>query len=115
MTNSRKITSIIYFQQSIASPSPAEAGDGAQVVIWGTDVVVSECKSKFKRFIVRFIDPETDLDERSEGIDPEEPLYLQKLKEVGFCCFIGQSHLECEKTDNLLDDNGYWLLNNAKK
>jgi len=68
-------------------PSPAVPGSdesGPQLVIWGTDVVVSTCKTKFKRFILMFIDYETEMDERTEDINSQEPLYLQKLKEVGF-------------------------------
>lgn len=54
----------------------------AQLVIWGTDVVVNHCKAKFKRFILSFMDSDTDIDERYDGINVEEPFYLQKLKEV---------------------------------
>ncbi|XP_072013660.1 DNA replication licensing factor mcm4-A-like [Amphiura filiformis] len=50
-----------------------------QLVIWGTDVVVSEAKERFCRFLNRFIDPEAD---ENEGINPDEPLYLQKLDEI---------------------------------
>ena len=57
----------------------SEQPGGPQLVIWGTNVVVSEAKDKFTRFILRFIDPET---EEADGIDPNEPLYLQKLDEV---------------------------------
>ncbi|XP_071480497.1 DNA replication licensing factor mcm4-A-like [Diadema antillarum] len=52
---------------------------GQQMVIWGTNVVVTETKEKFTRFIERFIDPEAD---PAEGINPHEPLYLQKLEEI---------------------------------
>ncbi|KAK6643233.1 hypothetical protein RUM43_004738 [Polyplax serrata] len=54
----------------------------AQLVIWGTDVVVNHCKAKFKRFILSFMDSDTDIDERYDGINVEEPFYLQKLKEI---------------------------------
>lgn len=54
---------------------------GQQMVIWGTNVVVTETKDKFQRFVERFIDHEAD---PSEGINPHEPLYLQKLEEVFF-------------------------------
>ncbi|XP_046387076.1 DNA replication licensing factor MCM4 [Ischnura elegans] len=56
--------------------------DGPQLVVWGTDVVVSRCKEKFKRFIMRFVDPSAEEDERTEVMDENEPLYLQKLKEI---------------------------------
>lgn len=54
----------------------------AQLVIWGTDVVVSQCKRKFKMFILSFRHLETDIDERHDGIDAGELFYLQKLREV---------------------------------
>lgn len=53
-----------------------------QLVIWGTNVVVNQCKEKFKRFVKTFVDPDAELDERMEGMDVNEPLYLQKLEEV---------------------------------
>lgn len=55
---------------------------GAQLVIWGTNVVVNECKTKFKRFMQRYIDPDIANDEISEGINLNEPLYMQKLDEI---------------------------------
>lgn len=54
----------------------------AQLLVWGTNVVVSECKAKFKNFLMRYIDPEIDQDEVEEGMNLNEPLYLQKLDEV---------------------------------
>ncbi|XP_050720890.1 DNA replication licensing factor MCM4-like [Eriocheir sinensis] len=53
-----------------------------QLVIWGTDVVVSECKDKFKAFVQTFVDPDAEDDERCEGMNANEPLYLQKLEEI---------------------------------
>nr|CAD7591375.1 unnamed protein product [Timema genevievae] len=55
---------------------------GPQLVIWGTNVVVSQCKEKFKRFVSRFIDPDAEEDERTETMDVNEPLYMQKLEEI---------------------------------
>lgn len=64
-------------------PSTEEDNNGdAQLVIWGTDVIVSHCKKKFKKFIISFMQCYTDIDERCEGINTEEPFYLQKLREV---------------------------------
>uniref|UniRef100_A0A0B7ABH6 MCM N-terminal domain-containing protein n=1 Tax=Arion vulgaris TaxID=1028688 RepID=A0A0B7ABH6_9EUPU len=37
---------------------------GSQLVIWGTDVVVSHCKEKFNRFISRYVDVSMADDER---------------------------------------------------
>lgn len=57
------------------------AGEPA-LVIWGTNVVVSQCKMKFKNFLMRYIDPDAEQDEISENIDVNEPLYMQKLEEI---------------------------------
>ena len=51
-----------------------------KLVIWGTDVVVSDTKEKFKGFITEFMIDE--LDEMSDEFDPVRPLYMQKLEEV---------------------------------
>lgn len=57
----------------------SDQGTGPQLVVWGTDIVVSEAKAKFQHFLQRFIDlngvPE-------DGIDLNEPLYMQRLDEV---------------------------------
>lgn len=58
------------------------AATGTQLVIWGTDVVVSQCKDKFVRFVSRFIDQSVDEDERFDGMDVREPYYLQRLDEI---------------------------------
>lgn len=60
----------------------SESSQAPQLVVWGTNVVVSQCKSKFKSFIMRFIDPSAEQDEISENIDVNQPLYLQKLEEI---------------------------------
>lgn len=70
----------------IQEESQASAGDipssGPRLVVWGTNVVVTECMSKFKQFILRYIDPNAAQDELTEGINLNEPLYMQKLEEV---------------------------------
>ena len=66
----------------MTSEIASEANAGPQLVIWGTDVVVDHCKTKFRKFIQQFVDPNVDTDERFEGIDPNEPLYMQRLEEV---------------------------------
>jgi len=63
----------------------AAASHAPQLVIWGTDVDVSRCKEKFKRFLERYIDPSIEQDERFDGMDVEEPVYLQRLEEVCVC------------------------------
>lgn len=52
------------------------------LVIWGTNVSVSQCKEKFKQFILRFIDTSAEDDERTDDMNVNEPLYLQKLEEI---------------------------------
>lgn len=62
---------------------PPSASDPAQqIVIWGTDVNVAQCKDKFKQFILRYIDPNLADDEMNEGMNADEPVYLQKLHEI---------------------------------
>lgn len=52
------------------------------LVIWGTDVSVAVCKTKFKKFIQSFVDAEAADDERTEGFDPSSPIYMQKLEQI---------------------------------
>lgn len=49
----------------------SEAGGGARVVIWGTDVVVSETQEQFRRFVTQYTEEE-------EG----ESYYIQRLEEL---------------------------------
>lgn len=65
----------------------SEADAGPNFVIWGTNVVVSKCKQKFKRFIEEFVEESPAEDEMSEEIDRTLPLYMQKLEEVRFIHF----------------------------
>lgn len=60
----------------------SEADTGPELVIWGTNVVVSKCKRRFKRFIEEFVDETPAEDEVTEEIDLSAPLYVQKLEEV---------------------------------
>ncbi|KAF0303812.1 DNA replication licensing factor MCM4 [Amphibalanus amphitrite] len=62
-----------------AAPTPVP--QGPQLVIWGTDVVVSTCKEKFRRFLETFVDA-VEEDERVENMDESGPLYMQKLREI---------------------------------
>ncbi|XP_053675377.1 DNA replication licensing factor MCM4 [Anopheles nili] len=70
----------------IREESQPSAGDiassGPRLVVWGTNVVVTECMSKFKQFIMRYIDPNAAQDELTEGINLNDPLYMQKLDEI---------------------------------
>jgi DNA replication licensing factor MCM4 len=45
-------------------------------------VVVSKFKEKLKKFVLQFVDPNAEEDERMEDMNMNEPLYLQKLHEV---------------------------------
>jgi len=58
------------------------APTGPQLVVWGTDVVVSQCKEQFVKFMERYIDRNVASDEKFEGMDMDEPIYMQKLEEV---------------------------------
>ena len=55
---------------------------GPHLVVWGTNVVISQCKEQFKLFFQRFIDPDAENDELPENMNLSEPLYLQKLEEI---------------------------------
>ncbi|KAK7498073.1 hypothetical protein BaRGS_00010661 [Batillaria attramentaria] len=65
-----------------SEPGSEATAAGTQLVIWGTDVVVSQCKDKFVRFVSRFIDQSIDEDEQFDGMDIREPYYLQRLDEI---------------------------------
>ena len=72
----------------LSTPQPTDTTEGAptseaaepKLVIWGTDVVVSETKEKFKSFLTEFTIDE--LDEMNDDFDPTQPLYMQKIEEV---------------------------------
>lgn len=65
-----------------------EGSTGPQLVIWGTDVVVSACKSKFRQFIVNFMP--TDAENIAENMNITEPFYLQDLQQVCFLQFLSR-------------------------
>lgn len=60
----------------------SETNAGPQQIIWGTDVVIAECKNKFKLFLQEFVETQIEVDELMETVDFERPLYIQKLEEV---------------------------------
>ena len=66
----------------ITSDITSDPNAGPQLVIWGTDVVVSQCKEKFRRFISKYLDKNVAGDEQFDGMDINEPYYLQRLEEV---------------------------------
>ena len=62
---------------------PSENSESAPtMVIWGTDVSVNQCKTKFKKFISTFVETESADDEKFVGMDPSAPFYLQRLEEI---------------------------------
>nr|XP_022904084.1 DNA replication licensing factor MCM4 [Onthophagus taurus] len=63
-------------------PESQESDTAPQLVIWGTNVSVAQCKKQFKQFILRYIDLNADDDERTETMNMEEPMYMQKLEEI---------------------------------
>ncbi|XP_058462166.1 DNA replication licensing factor MCM4 [Malaya genurostris] len=67
-----------------SQPSETDSATPNQprLVVWGTNVVVSECLKKFKDFLLRYIDPDADQDEISEGMNLNEPLYIQKMEDI---------------------------------
>ena len=53
------------------APSENSTDAMSNLVIWGTDVSVATCKTKFQRFLRSFVDPEADEDEKTgDGFDP---------------------------------------------
>lgn len=66
----------------MTSDITSDTNAGPQLVIWGTDVVVSHCKEKFRRFILKFVEKNVDEDEAFEGMDINQPYYLQRLEEI---------------------------------
>ena len=43
---------------------PSEGSETAPtMVIWGTDISVQQCKTKFKKFVQTFVDPDAEEDE----------------------------------------------------
>lgn len=66
----------------IREASETDSAAANQLVIWGTNVVVNECKVKFRRFITRYVNSNIDNDEFSEGMNLGQPLYMQKLDEI---------------------------------
>ena len=85
-TDSRAVRQINVGSETASSQA---SGDGNQVVIWGTDVCVTQCKNKFIEFLrcSKFTSDELDVDEiqnKTTGVDiqSEESYYIQKLEEI---------------------------------
>jgi len=69
---------------SDAVPPSENSENAPQMVIWGTNVQIVECKRKFTRFIQTFKDPEVADDEEFEGLDHSKPYYEQRLAEIAY-------------------------------
>ncbi|GBP35577.1 DNA replication licensing factor MCM4 [Eumeta japonica] len=70
----------IQITRNVPTPTPAtrqvdqtETCGEPQLVVWGTDVAVAECRDKFIKFIQRFVEPDAVIN---------ESLYEQKLDEI---------------------------------
>jgi len=50
-----------------------------RMVIWGTDVVVEDCREKFMKFLQNYVCQEFDSQDHP-GIDASKPFYMQKLQ-----------------------------------
>ncbi|KAK3086222.1 hypothetical protein FSP39_015423 [Pinctada imbricata] len=94
----------------MTSEITSDPNAGPQLVIWGTDVVVSHCKEKFCRFISKYIDRTVADDEQFEGMDINEPYYLQRLEEISL---IGEPFLNinCEHLKEFDSDLYRQLVN----
>ncbi|KAK2139227.1 hypothetical protein LSH36_1925g00028, partial [Paralvinella palmiformis] len=56
---------------------------------------VGTCKEKFRRFVMKFIDPNANPNEDENGVNPDEPLCLQRLEEINM---IGEPFLNISAT-----------------
>ncbi|KAL1110370.1 hypothetical protein AAG570_007901 [Ranatra chinensis] len=56
-------------------------GVGQNLVIWGTDVVVANCKKKFKEFITKFVGQSIN-DACSSGDEEQQLIYLKALNQA---------------------------------
>ncbi|KAK5648977.1 hypothetical protein RI129_003869 [Pyrocoelia pectoralis] len=68
--------------ETISESQESENLAAPQLVIWGTNVSVEQCKAKFKQFILRYIAPDAEEDEVSEITNLNQPLYMQKIEEI---------------------------------
>ncbi|XP_061720757.1 DNA replication licensing factor MCM4 [Cydia pomonella] len=68
--------------RNVPAPTPTRGVEEAaaeapssepQLVVWGTDVAIAECREKFIKFVQRFVEPTAVTN---------EPLYEQKLEEI---------------------------------
>jgi len=72
-----------------------DTGAQPRMVIWGTDVVVEDCREKFSRFLKTYKCSEFDSQEHP-GIVPDQPFYLQKLEGLAYRTHSLWLDLDCE-------------------
>jgi DNA replication licensing factor MCM4 len=65
---------------STSSALGSQSSQDPQLVIWGTDIVISEVKRKLIKFLTTF--KNTKLVYETDGYYPDQPLYMQKLAEM---------------------------------
>jgi len=68
-------------EQGNLTPIREQSENGPQLVIWGTDVVVSLCKAKFRKFINQFF-PSEEENLSLQNMNVNEPFYLQELQQI---------------------------------
>ncbi|XP_075262884.1 DNA replication licensing factor MCM4-like [Convolutriloba macropyga] len=77
------------------STSDSAAPHDAQLAIWGTDIVISEARRKFTKFLKTFCDG--TLTYETDGYHPTEPLYVQKMTEMSkleqMCLDVNCNHV----------------------
>lgn len=74
LTDILKIFSKLYLQQINGNDT-----NEPQLVVWGTDVAIADCRQKFIKFLQRFVEATAATN---------EPLYEQKLEEVSMHFFL---------------------------
>lgn len=83
-SNRRLRTVNVGASEATDTNDPAVSSDAhgdPKLVIWGTDVVVSETKDRFRKFILEFMD-DSDEEQGQSDYDLSRPLYLQKMEEI---------------------------------
>ncbi|CAG0905337.1 unnamed protein product [Cyprideis torosa] len=67
---------------SLGSNAASDGAGAPQLVIWGTDVVVTTSKAKFTQFLNTYTEEDLAEDEQVAGLDMARPYYLQRLEEI---------------------------------
>lgn len=69
-------------QEPTPTPETTSEDAGPQLVVWGTNVVINQCKSRFKSFFSTFAGTDLESDEQTDSSESTQPLYEQKLEEI---------------------------------